>query len=366
MIPPADQPRQITETSRGSGSVGERNLRGLRMDLAPLVRAVEVLMSPLEWGSRDAWLDESRRLVRRVPGFSDLPARVTALGDLDALLGLPGDEPGWLEAALDSASAERPGAALPPLAAVPEHLLPVVSLRCALASGLATLHRLNALRRTLGQAFDEVDTGMAIFRSDGLAPVARNARWNELLDGEPQRDRLLEHVVRQAGRAAASTVALEGAPELELSGRYYRLVLSRAPAGTLLRDDAVLVLMDRESSALPTTQELRIGFGLRGREPQVALLAAEGLSNADIARRLSLSAHTIRHYLERVLDRLGLHSRKALALRLMAWNGERPQPPRTSPHHPGGTPHSTTPPGRYPARPHTAPAEGRKNSTPSV
>ncbi|MBA3895039.1 MAG: helix-turn-helix transcriptional regulator, partial [Gemmatimonadales bacterium] len=63
------------------------------------------------------------------------------------------------------------------------------------------------------------------------------------------------------------------------------------------------------------------------REPQVALLAAEGLSNAGIAGRLRLSAHTVRHYLERVLGRLGLHSRKALALRLMVSSGERPQPP---------------------------------------
>jgi len=79
--------------------------------------------------------------------------------------------------------------------------------------------------------------------------------------------------------------------------------------------------MDRVGPDLPTTRELRVSFGLRGREPQVALLAAEGLSNAAIAQRMRLSAHTVRHYLERVLARMGLHSRKALALHLMA--GER-------------------------------------------
>jgi DNA-binding CsgD family transcriptional regulator len=178
-------------------------------------------MSPLDWGGREAWLDESRRRVRDVPGFSVVPGVPTALCDLDALLRLPGEAPGWLEAALDSADAASPCGALPPLAASSERLLPVVSLRCALAAGLATLHR------------------------------------------------------------------------------------------------------DREGLALPTTQELRLSFGLRGREPQVALLAAEGLSNADIARHLRLSAHTVRHYLERVLDRLGLHSRKALALRLTR-RGPRP------------------------------------------
>jgi DNA-binding CsgD family transcriptional regulator len=187
------------------------------MDLAPLVRAVEVLMSPLEWGSQEAWLAESLRRVREVRGVPGSPASATVLGELEELLRLHGDEPGWLQTALDSAGAKSPGRVLPAMAVASEDLLPVVSLRCALAAGLATL----------------------------------------------------------------------------------------------------------QSPGLPTTQELRLSFGLRGREPQVALLAAEGLSNADIARRLRLSAHTVRHYLERVLDRLGLHSRKALALRLMVWSGER-------------------------------------------
>ena len=194
------------------------------MDLAALVRAVEALMSPLEWGSEGAWLAESLRRVREVRGVPGSPEPATTLAELEGLLRLHDDEPGWLQAALDSADANCRVGGLPPMAAAAEDLLAVVSLRCALAAGLATLH------------------------------------------------------------------------------------------------------MDRSSPGLPTTQELRIGFGLRGREPQVALLAAEGLSNADIGRRLRLSAHTVRHYLERVLDRLGLHSRKALALRLMV-----PHPPRSSP-----------------------------------
>lgn len=286
------------------------------MDLPAHVRAVEVLMSPLAWGDRDAWLAESLERVRQVRGVPGSPT-------LEELLRLHGDEPGWLQAALDSAGAERPGSALPPIAAAPEDLLPVVSLRCALAAGLATLHRLHAWSSTLGQAFDAADTGMAIFRSDGLLEVARNARWDELLAEEPERRRLLDLITRRAGEATASIGDLrEDDGLVELSGRSYRLVASRAAAGTLLPEAAVLVLLNRLGPGLPTTQELRISFGLRGREPQVALLAAEGLSNADIAQRLRLSAHTVRHYLERVLDRLGLHSRKALALRLMA-----PPPP---------------------------------------
>lgn len=298
------------------------------MDLTALGRAVEVLMSPLEWGSRDAWLDESLRRVRAVCGGGSQNVPADARGELEALLRLPNDEPGWLHAALDARGAERLGGPVPAIADLPEHLLAVVSLRCALGAGLAALRQLGSSRRTLGQAFDDVETGMAIFGDGGLREVARNARLEELLADEPERERLLELIGRQAGRAAGSA---EGVGEecreveVELDGGWYRLVASRAAAGTLLREAAVVILVDRLSPGLPTTQELRIAFGLRGREPQVALLAAEGLSNAAIAERLRLSAHTVRHYLERVLERLGLHSRKALALRLMAGGGERSQ-----------------------------------------
>ncbi len=250
-----------------------------------------------------------------------------AVAELEALLQLPNDEPGWLHAALKPAGAERRGSHLPAVTGAPETLLPVVSLRCALAAGVAALQRLRVWSSTLGNVFDGVDTGMAIFGNDGLREVVRNARLEELLEGEPERERLLELIARQARQAAESRGVREQHRELELTGGTYRLIASLAAAGTLLPEPAVLVLTEYVSPELPTTQELRISFGLRGREPEVALLAAEGLSNAAIAGRLRLSAHTVRHYLERVLDRLGLHSRKALALHLMGGGGERPQPP---------------------------------------
>jgi DNA-binding CsgD family transcriptional regulator len=294
------------------------------MDVAALVRAVEVLASPLEWGSQDAWLAESLKRVRDVcgpPGFSG-PEAATA--ELEGLLRLDGDEPGWLEAALDSAGVTSAGAALPRLVAPSEDRLPVVSMRCALAAGLSVLHGLHACRETIGDVCDDVNAGMAIFMRDGIRETARNARWKELLEEELERDRLLELIRCQVGRTAASAGHLrEDYAELELSGRSYRLIAKRAAAGTLIPEAGVLVLMDRLGPELPTTRELRVTFGFRGREPQVALLAAEGLSNAAIAQRLRLSAHTVRHYLERVLTRLGLHSRKALALHLMGAEREK-------------------------------------------
>ncbi len=290
-----------------------------------VVRAIEALMSPLDWGSQDDWLAESLKRVRHAFGREKSSAAAPA-DELEDLLRVDGDESGWLQAALDSAVGSRPGGALPPFAAASEECLPLVSMRCALGSGVSMLHRMRAWRSTLGQVCDDMNAGLAIFRRDGVREVARNTRWSELVDEEPERARLLELIRRQLEYTGASAGSLrEEYWELELSGRSYRVTAKCAPAGTLLPEAGVLVLMDRLGPELPTTRELRVSFGLRGREPQIALLAAEGLSNEAIAQRLRLSAHTVRHYLERVLTRLGLHSRKALALHLMA--GEREKPP---------------------------------------
>ena len=302
----------------------------LAIDLAAVVRAVNALASPLEWGGQDAWLAESLKRVRDVRGLRDPCAPVEPTVELEELLRVDGDEPGWLQTALDSAVGPGPGGALPPFAGASEDSLPLVSMRCALNSGLAMLHRMRAWRSMLGQVCDDMNAGLAIFRRDGGREVARNTRLSELLNEEPERDRLLElfrHQVEYTGASVGSMREVYG--ELELSGRSYRLTAKHVPAGTLLPEAGVLVLVDRLGPELPTTRELRVSFGLRGREPQVALLAAEGLSNAAIAQRLRLSAHTVRHYLERVLTRLGLHSRNALALHLMA--AEREKPPAEDP-----------------------------------
>jgi len=296
------------------------------MNLVPLVEAIEVLTSPLEWGGEGAWLAECLRRVRDVRGVHAGTVSMDIVTELERLLHLPGDGQGWLRAALDHPDSSHQGRALPSTVDLPDAHLPVVCLRCALSAGLATFGQLQLCRSTLGRAFDDVDTGMAIYRSDDHREVARNARWTAILVAEPERDRLVELIGRRVRQAAGAAGNVRVDEELELMGGGYRLVTSRAAAGTLLPEAAVLILVDRPGPGLPTTQELRITFGLRGREPQVALLAAEGLSNADIAERLRLSAHTVRHYLERVMTRLGLHTRKGLAVHLMAGPGERPQP----------------------------------------
>jgi two-component system nitrate/nitrite response regulator NarL len=53
---------------------------------------------------------------------------------------------------------------------------------------------------------------------------------------------------------------------------------------------------------------------LSKREEEIARLVAEGLSNREISQRLDLSEHTIKNYLFRVFEKLGVSTRVELAL----------------------------------------------------
>ena len=53
---------------------------------------------------------------------------------------------------------------------------------------------------------------------------------------------------------------------------------------------------------------------LTPREEQVVALVAEGLSNRDVASELNLSEHTIKKYLFRIFEKLGISSRVELVL----------------------------------------------------
>jgi DNA-binding NarL/FixJ family response regulator len=61
---------------------------------------------------------------------------------------------------------------------------------------------------------------------------------------------------------------------------------------------------------------LHIEYGMTPREIEVALLLTEGCSNRTIAHQLGISPHTARHHTQRVLVKLGVHSRAEAGARL--------------------------------------------------
>ena len=55
--------------------------------------------------------------------------------------------------------------------------------------------------------------------------------------------------------------------------------------------------------------------GLTRREAQIARLLARRASNREIAEQLDVSPHTVRHHIENIFAKLGVHSRRSIFAR---------------------------------------------------
>ena len=74
-------------------------------------------------------------------------------------------------------------------------------------------------------------------------------------------------------------------------------------------------LLDALGEALPLrTVDTRGAALLSRREQEVVRCVAEGLSNREIAQRLSLTEHTVKNYLFRIFDKLGVSKRVEVVL----------------------------------------------------
>jgi len=82
-----------------------------------------------------------------------------------------------------------------------------------------------------------------------------------------------------------------------------------------LSNDQVRSLLDMLAQSPPLRVVNASGADLlTPREEQVVALVAEGLSNREVARELQLSEHTIKKYLFRIFDKLGISTRVELVL----------------------------------------------------
>ena len=91
------------------------------------------------------------------------------------------------------------------------------------------------------------------------------------------------------------------------AGMLLRLLLPALKMGVTIR-----LARDREVAA-----DLTLGrFGLTRREAQVARLLAGRATNREIAEQLDVSPHTVRHHVENIFAKLGIHSRRSIASQL--------------------------------------------------
>jgi DNA-binding NarL/FixJ family response regulator len=104
-----------------------------------------------------------------------------------------------------------------------------------------------------------------------------------------------------------------------ISDTHFRLLcrcIHRVASGQIWANTEQMTFLLDLISEVPSLRVLNsVGHKLlTPREEQVVALVAEGLSNRDTARELNLSEHTIKKYLFRIFDKLGISSRVELVL----------------------------------------------------
>ncbi len=92
--------------------------------------------------------------------------------------------------------------------------------------------------------------------------------------------------------------------------------LLRVAAGQIWANTEQLNYLMDLISEVPSLRVLNSGGSslLTPREEQVVALVAEGMGNRQVARELNLSEHTIKKYLYRVFEKLGISTRVELVL----------------------------------------------------
>jgi DNA-binding NarL/FixJ family response regulator len=124
-----------------------------------------------------------------------------------------------------------------------------------------------------------------------------------------------DDTVVAALRAGARGYVLKGAPGEEIVAAVRTVAAGGAVFGAGVAGQ-VLALSGTERKAAATEDD-----DLTERERQVLELVAEGMSNAQIARRLDLSLKTVQNYVSRILDKLQVSDRTQAALRARADRG---------------------------------------------
>jgi DNA-binding CsgD family transcriptional regulator len=178
-------------------------------------------------------------------------------------------------------------------------------------------------RAPLRAFLEELEEGTALLEAHGVLAY-QNRALKSLLSDEPEATALLE-TARRFGRhcikappshahGESSTVRPNDLRVATTRGTYSVRAIP-LPTGAKQRAE-VLLIIRRMGIVLPSVASLRLQFRLTPREAEVALLLAKGASNAEVALALGVSVHTARHHGEHLFAKIGVHSRKAMALHL--------------------------------------------------
>ncbi len=126
-------------------------------------------------------------------------------------------------------------------------------------------------------------------------------------------DQTEPQLVIEAFRAGARGVFARSQPNINI---LYKCILRVSEGQVWVDNKQLLYLLDAftgksSESALPKTASI---LALTPREESVVRLVVQGMGNREIAETLRLSQHTVKNYLVRIFEKLGLSSRVELAL----------------------------------------------------
>jgi DNA-binding CsgD family transcriptional regulator len=91
---------------------------------------------------------------------------------------------------------------------------------------------------------------------------------------------------------------------------------TREPLLIRAEDRVLFVEVDQDASALMLSERPAVAEQLTPREREIMRCVADGLSNAEIARRLWIAPSTVRKHLEHIFDKVGARSRTAALAKL--------------------------------------------------
>lgn len=175
--------------------------------------------------------------------------------------------------------------------------------------------------RLLRGTLDRLTEGVVVYR-DG-SEVYRNGALRRMLSTEGRREEVIAAAAVCAEELARAPVGPSaGMPDdsstaVRTPTNRYHIAASHLEGGVGGVPVTVLVVVRPATPLLPDETELRDRYGLTPRQAEVALLLARGRSNREIAGRLGISRHTARHHAQRVLEKTGAGSRKALGLHFL-------------------------------------------------
>jgi DNA-binding CsgD family transcriptional regulator len=296
-----------------------------------------VLVSEGRWEEAETEFFESARLFAAnlpalgyepVQRLADLRMRQGRLEEAEALAEPFREHPlGWHALPLLAAVAFERGEHEPALAMLDRYLR-------ALPERDRTL-RVRALELAVRVHAERGEPDLADSAAAELAELAAEAGTERLRGGaELARGRLLH----TRGDAVAARLALENATDLYAEARApFETACARAELGRVLlelgerrqavaelraaRDALETLGADREAQraarALAAAESTDPGdrWGLSERELEVLRLAAEGLSNVAIGRRLVISPHTVHRHMANIRVKLGADSKAAAVAR---------------------------------------------------